>query len=72
MDILFGVLVYIFVASILVYAILKPSKTFMIGRRWQFKNYDLEPSDEVLFIHRALALILLVFLTLILVTSLLS
>lgn len=71
MDMFFGVLLYIIVASMLIYAIINPSKTFMIGRRWQYKNYDLEPSSEVLFIHRAIAVILFVFLTLVLLIRLL-
>ena len=67
MDMILGA--YLTFAGILIYSIVNPRETFMLGRRWQYKN-DVEPSNEALFVHRLIPAIILIILTFIFITSL--
>lgn len=69
MDIILGALAYLIFVGVLIYSIINPRKTFMLGRRWQYKN-DVEPNEEALFIHRLIPVIILILLTFIFITSL--
>lgn len=42
MDLVGSILIYTIIASFLIYSIIYPQKTFMLGRRWKYKD-EVEP-----------------------------
>lgn len=55
----------------LLYGIIKPKESFMLGRRWQFKG-EVEPSEFALDMHRIYAIALLIVVIIILISVILA
>lgn len=62
---LFTIIVFIPIAGMLLYTIFYPKDAALLGKRWQFKNADLQPSDEIIKYNRIVGIISLIFVTLI-------
>ena len=46
--------------GLLLYSISEPEKHFMFGRRWMYKNDDVEPSEKVIKINKLLSIVMLI------------
>lgn len=51
----------------LIFAIIYPEKNLMFGRRWQYKNEDLEPSEAAIKYTRISSIICLIVFVIILI-----
>ncbi|WP_160679723.1 hypothetical protein [Clostridium sp. C8-1-8] len=71
-DIFFIVVFSIPIIAVLLYMIFYPRESALFGRRWQFKNENLEPSDEAVKYNRTMGIIGLVFVLIIIVLSILK
>ena len=52
-------IVIIPVIGVIVYSIKEPRDSFLFGRRWMYKNEDLEPSEEIIKFNRNASIIAL-------------
>lgn len=55
------------VIGIFLYTALYPRESTLIGKRWQFRNQDLEPSDEAIKYNRKASIIALIIIIVIIV-----
>lgn len=60
------------VIGIFLYTALYPRESALIGKRWQFRNQDLEPSDEAIKYNRKASIIALIIIIVIIVIVLFS
>lgn len=58
---------FIPIIGVLLYTIMNPRDAALWGKRWQFKNEDLEPSDEAIKYNRIISIAVLIFVVFILV-----
>lgn len=58
------------IIGILLYTIFYPGESALLGKRWQFKNESLEPSDEVIKYNRTMGIIVLIITLIILIVTL--
>ena len=63
------VILFIPVIGVLLYTALNPRDAALWGKRWQFKNEDLEPSDEVIKYNRIMSIIMLIVIIILLVIT---
>lgn len=49
--------------GVLIYSIKEPEKSYLFGRRWQYKNDDLEPSEVLIKLNKRLSIIFLIAIT---------
>ena len=63
------VTLFIPIVGVLLYTALNPRDAALWGRRWQFKNENLEPSDEVIKYNRVMSIIMLIIIIFILVIT---
>lgn len=63
------VILFIPIIGVLLYTVLNPRDAALWGKRWQFKNEDLEPSDEVIKYNRVTSIIVLIIVVIILVVA---
>lgn len=56
---------YLPIAGVLLYTIFYPAESALMGKRWQFKNEDLEPSDEFVKYNRTVGIIAFVLITIV-------
>lgn len=59
-NIFISVMVYIPIICVLVYIAINPRDTALWGKRWQFKNENLEPSDEAVKLTRIMSIIMII------------
>ncbi|QAA32190.1 hypothetical protein [Clostridium manihotivorum] len=71
-DIFFILVFSIPIIVVLLYMIFYPRERALFGRRWQFKNENLEPSDEMVKYNRNMGIIVLVFVVIIIALSILK
>lgn len=64
------VVLFLPIIGILLYTIFYPEESALWGKRWQFKNESLEPSDEVIKFNRTSGIIVLILILIILIVSL--
>lgn len=55
-----SVMLYIPFLGLFLYMALNPRDTALWGKRWQFKNEDLEPSDEAIKYNRNASILMLI------------
>ncbi|SHJ30524.1 hypothetical protein SAMN02745176_03117 [Lutispora thermophila DSM 19022] len=55
----------------LVYGIINPKNSFLLGRRWQFKN-EVEPTEFVLDMHKLFCIAMLIVVIIILFLLIIS
>lgn len=67
-DIFITVILFIPIIGALLYTIFFPKDSASFGKRWQFKNEDLEPSDEVIKYNRTMGIVVLIIAAVILIT----
>lgn len=46
--------------GVLIYSIKEPEKSYLFGRRWQYKNDDLEPREGLVKLNKILSIIFLI------------
>lgn len=63
------VILFIPIIGVLLYTALNPRDAALWGKRWQFKNENLEPSDEVIKYNRVTSIIMLIIVVIILVVA---
>lgn len=49
--------------GVLIYSIKEPEKSYLFGRRWQYKNDDLEPNEILIKLNKRLSIIFLIAIT---------
>lgn len=59
LKILYSILV-IPVIAVVVYSIKEPRDSFLFGRRWMYKNDELEPIEEIIKFNRNTSIVALV------------
>lgn len=59
------IIFFIPIAAMLLYSIFYPRDFSLWGKRWQFKNPDLEPSEELIKYNRNAGIVMLVICTII-------
>lgn len=59
-NIFISAIIYIPIIGVLVYIALNPRDTALWGKRWQFNNDDLEPSDEAVKLTRVMSFIMII------------
>ena len=59
-TIFIAVILFIPIACVMLYTIFYPREIALFGKKWQFKNENLEPSDEVIKYNRMVGIIGLV------------
>lgn len=67
-DIFLDVMIFLPIIGVLLYMALNPADAALWGKRWQFKNENLEPSDEVIKYIRIVSIIMIIVVILILIT----
>ncbi|MFW2502742.1 hypothetical protein CCS79_09230 [Clostridium diolis] len=55
-----AIILFIPIACVMLYTIFYPRDSALLGKRWQFKNENLEPSDEIIKYNRIAGIIGLV------------
>lgn len=55
-----AIILFIPLACVMLYTIFYPRDSALLGKRWQFKNENLEPSDEIIKYNRIAGIIGLV------------
>lgn len=68
---LLAIFIYLPVILLLMNGIINPKESFLLGRRWQFKN-DVEPSEFALDIHRFFSIVFLIVVILLLILLIIS
>ena len=58
-KILYSILI-IPVIGVVIYSIKEPRDSFLFGRRWMYKNDELEPSEEIVKFNRNASVVALV------------
>ncbi len=58
-KVLYSILIIPFL-GVLIYSIVEPEKSFLFGRKWQYKNEDLEPSESMIKMNRKISIVALV------------
>lgn len=58
-KILYSILI-IPVIGVVIYSIKEPRDSFLFGRRWMYKNDELEPSEEIIKFNRNASVVALV------------
>lgn len=54
--------------GLLLYTALYPRESALFGKRWQFKNEDLEPSEEsIKYIRNSAIIVLIIFVVILLI-----
>lgn len=66
------IIFFIPIVGMLLYTIFYPRDAALLGKRWQFKNTDLEPSDEIIKYNRTAGIIALVLATIVFLVFLFS
>ncbi|MBL4933075.1 hypothetical protein [Clostridium paridis] len=64
------IMLFIPVIVLLVYMVIYPRESSLWGKKWQFKNDNLEPSDEVIKYNRFMAAIALIVIIILLIVAL--
>lgn len=59
-DIFITIIIFIPIIAVLLYQIYFPRESVLFGKRWQFKNDDLEPSEEATKFTRNTSIIALI------------
>ena len=59
------IIFFIPIVGMLLYTIFYPRDAALLGKRWQFKNTDLQPSDEMINYNRIVGICALIFSTLV-------
>jgi hypothetical protein len=54
---------YIPIAGVLLYTIFYPGESAILGKRWQFKQDNLEPSEDIIKYNRTAGIIALIIIT---------
>lgn len=70
-KILYSILI-IPVIGVVIYSIKEPRDSFLFGRRWMYKNDELEPSEEIIKFNRnasVVALVVIVILSIYIIFS---
>lgn len=65
-DLFIIIVLFIPIIGVLLYTIFYPRESALFGKRWQFKNENLEPSDEVIKYNRTVGIIALIVILVIL------
>lgn len=58
------IVLYLPIVGFLIYSAIHPEETFMIGRKWQFKD-GVEPTEEAIAFHKWGSIIALIVITLV-------
>lgn len=53
------IFVFLPIILALLYGIINPKNSFLLGRRWQYKN-EVEPSEFALDVHRFFSIVILI------------
>ena len=70
-KILYSILI-IPVIGVVIYSIKEPRDSFLFGRRWMYKNDELEPSEEIIKFNRnasVVALVVIIILSIYIILS---
>lgn len=54
---------YIPIAGVLLYTIFYPGESATLGKRWQFKQDNLEPSEDIIKYNRTAGIVALIIIT---------